>query len=139
MKKIFSLFILLTLVFSVSSLFKKVKRADTDNVANSIVNDVKNIQSAQKELANVAAIVPSVDAFKEEFESKNDFKEEKQVSALIEEKDQKLNSLNLISKANAGILSHEESTQLVTLMRTKIALNQILLDMKMKKFERRFL
>jgi hypothetical protein len=98
-------------------------------------NTTKEIINVQKTLT----IVPSVESIKDEYLKDARLVSENDYLTLLKEKENKMDELQLIQKANSGQLNLEESQILLRLMREKIAINQVIVEEKMKKFEGTYL
>jgi hypothetical protein len=98
-------------------------------------NTTKEIINVQKTLT----IVPSVESIKDEYLKDARLVSENDYLTLLKEKENKMDELQLIQKANSGQLNLEESQILLRLMREKIAINQVIVEEKMKKFEGKYL
>jgi hypothetical protein len=110
-----------------------------DSMSSLKVFQLKKIATPEKEIKNVQATlatVPSVEAIKEEVLANEN---EKDYAEILKVKEKKMDELQLIQKANSGQLTKEETQTLLKLMREKIALNQVILEEKMKKFEGKYL
>jgi hypothetical protein len=97
-------------------------------------NTTKEIINVQKTLT----IVPSVESIKDEYLKDARLVSENDYLTLLKEKENKMDELQLIQKANSGQLNLEESQILLRLMREKIAINQVIVEEKMKKFEGKY-
>ncbi len=142
MKKIIILILLLGAgIFFVTKKQQSEKKTN-ENASKVILRTEKEEQKVlevKKAIVKASHETPTLESLKDQYENDQNLKSEKDFLGLIQTKEKEMIDLKLIEKANAGVLDKEEAAQLLTLIRERMALHQIVLDMKMKKFDRKYL
>jgi hypothetical protein len=138
--------IVLILLLGAGTFFVTKKKQSEKKTSEDVLRvDLRTEKEEQKVLEVKQAIVkashetPTLESLKDQYENDQNLKSEKDFLGLIQKKEKEMTDLKLIEKANAGVLNKEEAAQLLTLIRERMALHQIVLDMKMKKFDRKYL
>jgi hypothetical protein len=133
--------IIIAIIISIG-LFSFVKALNTSNRRGqfSLLNrfqqkDIVIVGSHGDWISEALLDVKKVEEFKGDYNSYLS----SEIMSTLAQKELEMHENDLIGKANKGQLTKKSSRKLVELIRQKQALNMILLDDKMKKFEGKYL